>query len=47
MKTRATRLLRALADFVRGFVGWSPLPRDPAAVRRALEHRAGRRRSCC
>jgi hypothetical protein len=41
------RALAALAGFLRGFVGWSQLPREPAAVRCALEHRAGRRRSCC
>ena len=41
------RALEAIAAFLRGFVGCSPLPRDPAAVRRALEQRAGKRRSCC
>ena len=41
------RALAAASGFLRGFIGWSPLPRDPAGVRCALEHRAGRRRSCC
>jgi hypothetical protein len=40
------RLLRALRDFVRGFAGLTPLGRDPASVRHALEHRAGTRKSC-
>jgi hypothetical protein len=42
-----TRALSALGGFLRGFLGWTPLPRDPAGVRCALEHRAGTRRSCC
>jgi hypothetical protein len=41
------RALRALRDFVRGFVGLTPLGRDPASVRHALEHRAAARKSCC
>ena len=40
-------LLQAISGFLRGFVGLSSLPRDPAAVRCALEHRADKRRSCC
>jgi hypothetical protein len=44
---RCTALLHALASFLRGFTGLVPLPRDPAGVRCALEHRAGSRRSCC
>jgi hypothetical protein len=47
MRTRASALLHAIASFLRGFVGWSALPRDPAAVRCALEHRASGRRTCC
>jgi hypothetical protein len=47
MTRKLSRLLSALADFLRGFAGWAPLPRDPAGVRCALEHRAGKRRSCC
>ena len=39
--------LRALRDFLRGFVGWVPLGRDPESVRHALEHRAAGRKSCC
>lgn len=42
-----SRALRPLAGFLRGFVGTTPLPRDPAGVRCALEQRAGQRRSCC
>jgi hypothetical protein len=41
------RFVRALRDFLRGFAGLAPLPRDPAAVRRALERRAAGRKSCC
>jgi hypothetical protein len=41
------RALAALRNFVRGFAGLTPLPRDPAAVRHALEHRAAARKSCC
>ena len=41
------RIVRALRDFVRGFVGLAELGRDPAGVRRALEQRAAGRRSCC
>jgi len=44
---RLASSLRSLADFLRGFVGTTPLPQDPAGVRCALEHRAGRRRNCC
>ena len=40
-------LLRALRDFVRGFAGLSPLGRDPASVRHALEHRSAHRKTCC
>ena len=39
--------LRALRDFVRGFVGLAPLGRDPESVRHALERRAAGRKSCC
>jgi hypothetical protein len=39
--------MHPLAGFLRGFLGATPLPRDPAGVRRALEQRAGQRRSCC
>jgi hypothetical protein len=39
--------LRALRDFLRGFVGFSPLGGDPEAVRRSLEQRAAGRKSCC
>ena len=42
-----SRSLRPFADFLRGFVGATPLPRDPAGVRRALEQRARGRKSCC
>jgi len=42
-----TRALRALRDFLRGFVGWGPLGRDSESVRHALEHRAAGRKSCC
>jgi hypothetical protein len=46
--TRALgRLMRALRDFARGFVGWTPIPREPHAARHALERRAAGRRSCC
>ena len=41
------RMLAALRDFVRGFAGLTPLPRDPDAVRHALEHRAAARKTCC
>jgi hypothetical protein len=47
MSSRFFSLVRAVADFLRGFTGCAPLPRDPAAVRRALEQRAASRRSCC
>ncbi len=39
--------LRALRDFLRGFLAASNLGSDPDAVRRALAARAERRRSCC
>jgi hypothetical protein len=41
------RFLRAARDFLRGFTGLTPLGRDEAAVRHALEHRAATRKSCC
>jgi hypothetical protein len=40
-------MLRALRDFLRGFAGLTPLGRDPATVRHALEQRAAGRKSCC
>lgn len=47
MTRRWSALLHAIAGFLRGFTGCTPLPRDPAAVRHALEHRATTRRGCC
>ena len=41
------RLFRAVRDFVYGFAGLTPLGRDSASVRHALEHRAARRKGCC
>jgi hypothetical protein len=41
------QLARALGAFVRGFLGWTPIPRDAHAARHALERRAAGRRSCC
>jgi hypothetical protein len=45
MRLRA--LVRAVRDFLRGFVGASRLASDPESVRRALAERAERRRGCC
>jgi len=42
-----SRFFQALRDFVRGFAGLTPLGRDPASVRHALEHRAAGRENCC
>jgi hypothetical protein len=47
LRGRASAFARALAGFVRGFVGLAAIPADPAAARRALEERCARRRSCC
>ena len=47
LRRHCSALLHAIAGFLRGFTGVAPLPRDPAGVRCALEHRAGSRRSCC
>jgi hypothetical protein len=44
---RAAAFGRALADFLRGFLGLGEVPPDPAAARRALAERCARRRSCC
>lgn len=38
---------RALAGFLRGFVGPARLPREPGAAREALEERSAKRSSCC
>lgn len=47
VKLRALALARALAGFLRGFVGVSEIPAQPDAVCQALEDRCARRRSCC
>lgn len=39
--------LRALRDFLRGFVGATHFAHDPATVRAALAARAEQRQSCC
>jgi hypothetical protein len=41
------RLARALRQGLSGFVGPTSTGRDPRAVRRALERRAGLRQTCC
>jgi hypothetical protein len=41
------RFWQALRGFLRGFAGLTPLGRDSASVRHALEHRAAGRNSCC
>ena len=47
LRVRAAAFARALADFLRGFLGLSEVPADPAAARRSLAERCARRRSCC
>ena len=39
--------LRALCNFLRGFVGSLPGAREPRAVERELAQRCARRGSCC
>ncbi|HEU4428290.1 MAG TPA: hypothetical protein VFT98_06020 [Myxococcota bacterium] len=39
--------VRALRDFLRGFVGATSYAHDAHAVRAALAKRAERRRGCC
>ena len=38
---------RALAGFLRGFVGPARLPQEPGTAREALEERSAKRGSCC
>jgi hypothetical protein len=47
MAARVELFVRALRDFLRGFVGVTRVGSDAHSVRSALAERAEGRRSCC
>jgi hypothetical protein len=47
MSAKLRRAVRALRDFLRGFVGALPAARETSGVERELAHRCARRGNCC